>query len=61
MFRFIFIIFFFTSSFASANNNETIDKLVKKFTSINNLQFNFIQKTEALLKQEIVFYNIQKN
>jgi len=47
MFRFIFIIFFFTSSFASANNNETIDKLVKKFTSINNLQFNFIQKTEG--------------
>ena len=48
MFRFIFIIFFFTSSFAFANNNEIVNKLTKKFTSINNLQFNFIQKTEGI-------------
>ena len=49
MFKYIFILFFifFNSAFANSND-EIIKKLTKKFTSINNLQFNFIQKTEDI-------------
>ena len=48
MFRYILILFFifFNSAFANSND-EIINKLTKKFTSINNLQFNFIQKTST--------------
>ena len=62
MFRYILISFFifFNSAFANSND-EIINKLTKKFTSINNLQFNFIQKTEGISETGNCFYNIQKN
>ena len=62
MFKYIFILFFifFNSAFANSND-EIINKLTKKFTSINNLQFNFIQKTEGISETGNCFLQYPKN
>ena len=62
MFRYILISFFifFNSAFANSND-EIINKLTKKFTSINNLQFNFIQKTEGISETGNCFLQYPKN
>ena len=62
MFRYILISFFifFNSAFANSND-EIIKKLTKKFTSINNLQFNFIQKTGGISETGNCFLQYPKN
>ena len=57
----IFFIFFLFSSISySDENNDLIEKFLTKFKSINNIEFNFIQKSADMVEKGKCFLSYPK-